>query len=72
VKKNLRAVVEETCQPSRVIVSYGPRIHFLASLAVVVRASIELRPSTESAIAIRSAVRLRSLTEYSWRFRASI
>ena len=63
VNKNRRAVVELVCQPSSVIVSYGPRIHLRASTADVVRASIELSPSTERAIATRSPVRFRRRTE---------
>src|SRR5437879_127493 len=65
VKKNRRAVAELVCHPPIVIDSYGPRIHFEASPAVVVLASIELRPSTDSATAIRLDVRLVSRTEYS-------
>src|SRR2546427_7562201 len=71
VKKNRRAVAELVCQPSIVIDSYGPRIHFEASPTVVALASIELRPSTESATAIRLAVRLVRRTEYSCPGKAS-
>jgi len=65
VKMNRRAVLELVCQPSSVMVPYGSRIHLRASDAEVVRASIELSPSTERAIATRSPVRLRRRTEYS-------
>src|SRR6266545_4277254 len=59
VKKNRRAVAELVCQPSSVIDSYGPRTHLRASEAEVVRASMELRPSTEKAIAPRSMANAR-------------
>ena len=71
VKKNLRAVWPETCQPGMSAVSPGERTHLVAASSVVRLASITLRPSTESATAIRSEVGLESRITKSLPLRAS-
>src|SRR5262245_18305120 len=65
VKKNRRALFDEVCHPSIVMVSQGPRIHFEAPSALVVCASMEFRPSTESATAIRTPLPFLKRIEYS-------
>ncbi len=65
VKKKRRAWSELVCQPPITAVSHGPSTHLDASRAVVDFASIELRPSTDSATATRRPLLFRSRIAYS-------
>jgi hypothetical protein len=57
VNTNRRAACCDICQPSMVTVSHGSSTHFAAAAAEVVRASMELSPSTASATTDVAAVR---------------